>query len=484
MERSKKRSRGDSIRSISSPLVQPLYDRQEITDISSIRYEKINPSAPLSHLNSVINFEIPPNPNCLTVLQDSLLHATWTLSEVMPNGTVQKIPQASIEILYDEDGEATGEIKLKDGTQVTCVEPGAPLIAFKNVLLSVNGTSLPAASNDLNHYSSYFSFLLDSSPEARRTTLREYSLFYPKESNKFEMTDPRPSSGNKSLAFLYSRVKDSKTVETISPLAGTPLSSFNRGLPPNTSISVTLDKNRPPLYVLSSDKNDTRFFGICFESLQLLVKRVELPPPSLSAYLSKMSRSPIMFPYKHFKMTSHEVPSNSLSFDLPIGEGSDELPSMIRFGFVRRKKFLGTYSESSFFFEPNDVRTIRVKESDSTISSEYAFYYPSENTSSELDTLTFLTTTTPLSYNHLMKVGNQFDKTDFSGGYAILSLDLSRAKIHDEKHEDDVTSTPRKDKITLSFEFSRKTVSNEVLILQEIFHNSIHIARDGTVSLD
>ena len=485
MDRAKKRSIRDSTQFITSPQVAPLYDRRIITDIDNIRWEKVPPTAPLSHLNSIIKFDISPSPNALTCLQDTLLLATWSLKEVLPSGEVKNIPQASIEVLYDSDNLETGEIKFKDDTNMVCVEPGSPLIAFQNVLVSIGDCPLPPASNNLNHYSAYMSFLFDSTPEARNTTLKEYSLFAVKDAGQHEATDPRPSTTNKSLSFIYSKVKDSKTVETISPMAGTPLSGFNRAFPPNTSISVTLDRLRPTLYVLSNLKSNNRFFEIVFDSIHLLVKRIELPSPSLSAYMSRMARSPIHFQYRHNRMVPHEIPMNTVSIDIPIGQGSDELPSLLRFGFVRRKAFLGSYDECAFKFLTTDLRNIRIKESDSTISSELSFYSLAEKTSSDLDSLTFLATTGPLTYAHFMKHGYQIDKNQFNAGFALMKIDLSKAKVFDENYEDpDLISSPRTDKISLTFEWSQKTKMNYTLVMMEVYDKSIHLFKDGKVALE
>ena len=215
-----------------------------------------------------------------------------------------------------------------------------------------------------------------------------------------------------------------------------------------------------------------------FKTAYLLVKRIELTPESLAAYNNLMK--PISLPYKHTVMSCHEIPKNTLDFDLTIGENGHELPSLIRFCLVRRKGYLGSYSESAFNFLQTGLRSVRIKEADQTISQQIDYFHPAED-ASNLDSVALLSTTSPLSSHMLMKEGSDSDAVTFANGYAVIRLDLTRAHVND--HPDDYTlrSTPRYGPITLSLDWGEKTKSNYELIIQKIYDKSVEIDSQSQV---
>jgi hypothetical protein len=396
---------------------------------------------------------------------------------------LNSIPEARLEPVVDEDGLDTGEWKLTDGTQVVCVEPGCPLVGMQDIFISINDTVMPTFSANLYQYQAYWHLLYESSAEARATTLKEHSMFIPKEPGLHSELDPRPASGNQSLAYLYSLCKGGKLCQTLTPLIS-PASSFTRALPPNTKISVTLDRQRPTIYILSTNGNDSVHYELIFKSVYLLVKRVELPEASLSAYNSLHARSPISFPYVGCQMSSHEIPPSTLNFDFDVGGPGLAQPSLIRFGLVKHKAFLGTYNQSSFAFERGGLRSIRLREADGTISQEFEYFQPAEDSSgTDVDPLTFLATSTPLSYHHFMRIGTQISRRSFNHGYAVVRLDLSRAHVHDTSEDEGplLRSTPKLGRLTVCLEWAKKTQEAFDLVIEEQFDKGLSITKTGEV---
>lgn len=457
---------------VTSPLVVPGTGRKIITDIASHRYEKVYPKNRLDGLPQTFSFEIEPSEKELTDLQETFIYFRWSLKQQNNDGSLKNIPSEKFTAVKDEDGLETGELKFEQ--ELVVAEPAAPLSMFQDTYLTVNDVPFPAHTQGLYFYSLYWRLLLESSANARNTTLKSSSNFYPRQAGFFDDLHPSPITGNNiSLVHLNSLTRGGREAETLIPLL-TDWTSFRRALPPGTKLDVSLDRARCLQYIMSTESNDNKTFDIQIHDAYLVVKRLTLEPLALNEYKSLLNQSPAVFPYIGRSMRALDVPRSSLSFEFDVGSPGATLPFLIRFGLVNKKAFEGTYSKSVYNFEQLGLQQIRTKESNGFISSEISLMNNNSLTSGSLPSVI----SGGFSTEEWMEKGSAVSPIDFENGYAIYTLDLSRCAT--AKDDDpDLQSSPRREKVTIILDFATKTPSDNVLILEEISNKVMRIGGDS-----
>lgn len=467
----------EDIELVTSPSVVPGTGRKIIADIASHRYEKIYPKSRMEGLPPSITFEIEPSERELTDLQDTFAYFRWSLVEQKNDGSIEKIPIEQFEEKIDEDGLKTGEIEFK--VHPVIPEPAAPLSMFQDAYLTVNDIPFPAHTQGLYYYSLYWRLLLDSSPHARETTLRDLSNFYPREAGKIDQINLTLTANNKGLLYMNGITSGGKQAETTIPLL-TDFTSFRRALPPQTKLEITLDRARCLQYLMSSEPNDNKTYDIQIHDVYLVVKRLTLEPLALKNYNDMLIKTPGVFPFTGRQMRALSIPRSSLSFDFDVGGPGLQLPFQIRFGLVRKKAFDGSYSKSVYNFESFSLQQIRVKESNGFISSEINVM----NRKDQDNTLTTgcLPSISEGGFNteRWMQKGAAVSRTDFKNGYAIYTLDLSRSAI-DPDHDPDLQSSPRREKVTIVLDFENKTPYDCDLIIEEFSHRVMKLGGDSNI---
>ena len=478
MEPRKERTESDEdIELVTSPSVVPGSGRKIIADIASHRYEKIYPKSRMEGLPPSITFEIEPSERELTDLQDTFIYFRWSVVEQKNDGSIEKIPLDDYEEIIDEDGLRTGMVEVKIHPVIP--EPAAPLSMFQDAYLTINDIPFPSLTQGLYYYSLYWRLLFDSSPQARETTLRELSNFYPREKGKLDQINLTQTANNRALMYMHSITKGGIQAETTIPLL-TDFTSFRRGLPPQTKLEITLDKARCVQYLMSSEPNDNKTYDIQIHEAYIVVKRLTLEPLALKNYNEMILKTPAVFPFTSRQMRALSIPRSSLSFDFDVGSPGSQLPYQIRFGLVRKKAFDGSYSKSVYNFETFNLQQIRIKESNGFISSEI-------NVMNRKDQYNTLTSGCLPSINEggfsterWMQRGASVEAIDFKNGYAIYTLDLSRSAV-DPDDDPDLQSSPRREKVTITLDFENKTPYDCVLILEEFSHKVMRLGGDSNI---
>jgi hypothetical protein len=473
------KSLGDEVELVTSPLVVPADGRKVIADILSHRYEKVPPKNRLdgTTLHQTFNYEIESSEKELTDLQDTFIYFRWSLREQNNDGSLKAIPREQYDTEKDEDGLDTGVYTFTGNTQMVSAEPAAPLCMVQDAYLTINDVPFPAHSQGLYYYSLYWRLLLDSSPHARQTCLRDESNFIPRQPRLFDNYMPN-ASVDMNLALLTNLTSGGKEAETMIPLL-TDWTTFRRAIPPGCKMEVALDRARCLQYIFSSEPNDSKTYDILIHDSFLVVKRLTLDPRALSTYNALLSQSPAVFPFVARHMRALDIPRSSLSFDFEVGsQGGSVLPFLIRFGLVRKQAFEGSYKKSVYNFERFQLQQIRIKEANGFISSEIGV---SERKDIDPNQVTFSSfpaiTGIQFSTDNWLHKGTALSREEFGNGYAIYTLDLSRSATSQDE-DPDLQSSPRREKVTITLDFLKQTPYDIVLVLEEQHHKEMRM--DGT----
>ena len=466
---------GEDVELVTSPLVVPGTGRKVIADVKSHRFERIEAKNRLDGLPQTFTFEIEPSATELTDLQDTFIYFRWSLKQQDNDGSLKDIPSEEFKEKIDADGLKMGEGEYLNNKHLVVPEPGIPLSMFQDAYCTINDVPFPAHSQGLFYYSLYWRYLLESSPAAQATCLKNQSHFFPRAPGMFEDMFPLASGNNASLLYLKGIAQASRQVDTLSPLLAD-FTSFRRALPPSTKIEISLDRARCSQYIMSSNPNQSKIYDVEVHEAYLIVKRLTLEPAALESYNAMLSKTPAIFPYVKRSMRAMDIPRSSVAFEFDVGSPGAQLPFQIRFGLVRKKSFDGDYSKSAYNFENFGLQQIRIKEANGFISSEISLKKTNNMTYAPASSLPVVLEG-GFSTETWMDKGLSLSQAAFAHGYAIYTLDLSRCATAQDP-DPDLQSMPRREKVSVILDFASKTSYDIVLVLEEFGNNAMRLGSD------
>lgn len=283
---------------------------------------------------------------------------------------------------------------------------------FESVLIELNGKVVQSASVNYS-YRTYFETLLNYGEDAKKSALQS-QLFYKDDADKFDKTTL--DSPNNGFLSRYNITKASKKFEVMAHLHA---DIFNQTklILNKVNMKFKFKISRPEFYLIG-DATSKSFFEI--ESFKLYIRKVQLNPDVITGHIAAFrAGGKAIYPIKRVELLKNTIASGVTSADIS-NLTNGKLPVRCIFAMADNNTMTGVYNKNPFNFKHNNIKTFCLNVNGNEVphkaltidasNGEYIRAYHS--LFSGIDKPVFVT-------------GNNIERTDWTGGYAIFAFDLT-----------------------------------------------------------
>lgn len=233
------------------------------------------------------------------------------------------------------------------------------------------------------------------------------------------------------------------------------------------------------LIALFPDQNRVQQLpGTC---LELAVSKIGNPKDIEQRWWCQGNKTGYVETYTQNKMHTFEIPAESKSFTMTLGDSEKQLPQRYHWAFMGENALVGHYRENNQELIMPKIQSIKLKHPTGEVYLEKQTWNHTTDDESYRDLWqTFRQQQDPLQFhkdlNHIPL------KTWSHGGYSLFTWDTSRA--HTASLDDDVISDPLPGPFIAEFDFREKLDKKLNLVVMEDMPRSWKLSSDYDVTFN
>lgn len=285
---------------------------------------------------------------------------------------------------------------------------------FRQVSVYLNGVPISQCNGDYG-YRAYIENLLNYGRDATSTHLE--TAGWAVDGGNMDATVLSASPANLGFNSRSTRFASSKTIELMGRVHAD-MFNQNRLLPNNVDLRLVFSLHNTPFYVMEPERQESY---VKIVSATLYMNHVTLNPSVLLANEMKISRAPMIYPYKRVEIKTSTVSSGTrfISLDNVV---LGQLPNLLLFAMVDNDAYVGKRQLNPFNFKHNQIQRFNLVVNGNSIPIEpLEFNYTGTPPISTRGYQTLFKDTGI----HYFDVGHQITKKMFDNGFFLLAADLT-----------------------------------------------------------
>lgn len=341
---------------------------------------------------------------------------------------------------------------------------------FTEVELKLNDT-LVSSTNNTYAYRAYLETLLSYGPAAKHSQLTS-ALYYKDTSQSMEEGNPLDVHGlNAGLKKRHSFIDQGRAVDLLGCIHSD-LFFQDKYLPSDVGLRIRLVRSKDAFSLMSDVPADA--FKVKILDCKLFVRKVKLSPSVFLAHAKALENSNAKYPVRRVICKTFTVPRGNLDFTQE-NLFSGQLPTRLVIGCVDNDAFNGTYTKNPFNFKHYNLSQIKLY----LDGQQQHHIKPLEPNYANQQYIGAYMSLFSGTGKQQKDEGNDIDRSDYPGGYAIYAFDLT-PDLAEEGH----FNLAREGNVRVDIKFGNALAATINVIAYAEFENVIEIDRNRNILFD
>jgi len=341
---------------------------------------------------------------------------------------------------------------------------------FSEIDLKLNDT-LVSSTNNTYPYRAYLETLLSYGPAAKKSQLTS-ALYYKDISGHLEDADPSDANiHNLGLKSRHAHISDGRVVDMLGCIHSD-LFFQDKYLPSDIGLRLRLVRSKDAFSLMSH--TPAQGFKVKILDCKLFVRKVKLSPSVFLAHAKALERGNAKFPIRRVICKTFTVPRHNLDFSQE-SLFSGQLPTRLVIACVDNDAFNGNYEKNPFNFKHYDLTQLKIY----LDGQQQTHIKPVEPNFAEHQYIGAYMSLFSGTGKLQKDEGNDIERNDFPGGYAIYAFDLT-PDLAEEGH----FNLARDGTVRVDMKFANALANTINVIAYAEFENIIEIDRNRNVLFD
>ena len=340
---------------------------------------------------------------------------------------------------------------------------------FSEVDIKINDT-LVTSTNNTYAYRSYIETLLSYGPSAKNSQLTS-SLYYKDVAHAMEDANPlQDNIHNTGLKKRHSFFAGGRVVDMLGCIHSD-LFFQEKFLPSDVGMRIRLVRNRDAFCLMSSAANPR--FKIKLHDCKLFIRKVKLSPSVFIAHAKALEVGNAKYPIHRAVCKTFTIPRGNMDFSQE-NLFSGQMPTRLVIGCVDNDAYNGSYTKNPFNFKHYDLTQLKIY-----LDGQQQHIKPLEPNFGAHQYIESYMSLFSGTGKQRKDEGNDIQRDDFSGGYALYAFDLTP-----DMSEDDHFNLAREGSIRVDLKFANALQNTINVIAYAEFENVIEIDRNRSIIFD